>query len=190
MSAVDGSAAFAAPHSSCQAVRASSRRPTRVCCVATGVPPHLCFKSVSGLCLSSAGRDRGVLAAAGPAPADHARQTSNGRAPPAAPAPAAAAAAAPAPRIPRSLAEVDYGQILGFAAELSEVSVWESGGAGAGPCTSSTAFITAHCSVTRRPPGLHALPCLAMPQDHPGFADPAYKQRRVDICNLARSHQM
>lgn len=47
-------------------------------------------------------------------------------------------------KIPRSLAEVDNGQILGFGADLSK--------------------------------------------DHPGFEDPDYKQRRVDICNLARSH--
>ncbi|KAL4429618.1 hypothetical protein ABPG77_008667 [Micractinium sp. CCAP 211/92] len=27
-------------------------------------------------------------------------------------------------------------------------------------------------------------------EDHPGFLDPAYKQRRVDICNLARGHRI
>ena len=26
--------------------------------------------------------------------------------------------------------------------------------------------------------------------DHPGFHDPAYKQRRVDICTVARSHEV
>jgi hypothetical protein len=118
------SAAFAAPRSSCKADTASSRRPTRVCCVTTGVPLYSCFESVSGLCLSSAPRDRGVRAATGPAPAGHARPTSSGQAPA-----AAAAAAATAPRIPRSLAEVDNGQILGFAAELSEVSSGAGGGA-------------------------------------------------------------
>jgi hypothetical protein len=48
------------------------------------------------------------------------------------------------PRIPRSIEEVDNGQILGFSAELAE--------------------------------------------DHPGFGDPAYIQRRGYICNLARTH--
>ncbi len=48
--------------------------------------------------------------------------------------------------IPRTLAEVDNGKILGFGADLSD--------------------------------------------DHPGYHDAAYKQRRVDICNIARTHEM
>lgn len=48
------------------------------------------------------------------------------------------------------------------------------------------------------PPGVLAAPChqrvtspaARLAQDHPGFHDPVYKQRRVDICNLARTHRM
>lgn len=44
----------------------------------------------------------------------------------------------------------------------------------------------------RSAPSLLACPLpLALPlQDHPGFRDAAYKQRRVDICHLARTHRM
>lgn len=60
--------------------------------------------------------------------------------------PPAPAPPPPARRVPRSIQEVDNGQLLGFSSELAE--------------------------------------------DHPGFRDAAYKQRRVDICNLARAHRM
>lgn len=114
------------------------------------------------------------------------------------PAPAAAPVAAPAsrPRIPRSIEEVDHGQILGFAAELSEAS-----------CSSccclqlllkllSAVVCVAQAAMrcwSLQPPHntMVTLPLSSLYlQDHPGFHDAAYKQRRVDICNLARSHRM
>ncbi len=81
-----------------------------------------------------------------------------------------------------SLVQVDNGQILGFSADLSEV--W--GRVFLALCWICAVLVAA--GIILPPPT--ALACAQPVQDHPGFHDAVYKQRRVDICNLARTHQM
>lgn len=106
-----------------QIARAPGRRPQRVFAVATGadlLPTWL----LAGR-LGAAGMIRRLTEHVDNAPTPTAgparRQAAPAQPPSPPPAPAPAAQAPPPIKIPRSLEEVDNGQILGFSADLSEV---------------------------------------------------------------------
>lgn len=96
--------------------------------------------------------------------------------------------------MPRSISEVDNGKLLGFGADLAEVGY---GCAGAAESSTQAARSLPHAHAHTLPaapssasPTTPLLHCAPPSQDHPGFQDAAYKQRRVDIANLARAHRM
>jgi hypothetical protein len=105
--------------------------------------------------------------------------------PAAGPAPPPTPAPQPPLKVPRSIIEVDNGKVLGFSAELSEVGL-----AGRSAVEARAQLCSWYQTFMTTLPRLCVWPCLRFLQDHPGFNDAAFKQRRVDICNLARTHRM
>lgn len=93
----------------------------------------------------------------------------------------------PSFKVPRSLEEVDNGAQWAVVASLEPHSLSMS------CCQGSQRWPGPSCAAPSHPPAC-AGQILGfgadLSPDHPGFDDAEYKQRRVDICNLARTHRV